>query len=255
MARKNWFSYGCYRIIRGLVKLFYPRITVVGEENLPEGSCIIVGNHTQMNGPICGELYFPGEPLIWCAQQMMHVKEVPGYAFQDFWSNKPKSTRWFYRILSYLIAPVSSCVFNNARTIAVYRDNRLISTYKQTVSALQNGERILIFPECNEPHNNIVNKFQDKFIDTARLYYKRTGKPLAFIPLYIAPALKTMYIGKPTYFCPDQPIEQERARICEYLMDEITKIAEGLTEHKVVPYLNIPRKNYPTNKSKERSIS
>ena len=34
-------------------------------------------------------------------------------------------------------------------------------------------------------------------------------------------------------------------------MDEITAIAESLPEHTVVPYRNIPKKDYPTNRPKE----
>ena len=246
--KKNPISYACFRVIRGLVWLFYPKMTVVGRENLPEDACIVVGNHTQMNGPICGELYFPGKRKIWCAHQMMYLKEVPAYAFQDFWSSKPKWTHWFYRLLSYIIAPVSSCVFNNANTIAVFRDNRLITTFKQTIAELENGGNVIIYPECYEPHNHIVYQFQDKFIDVAKLYYKRTGKAVSFVPMYIAPALKTMYIGKPTAFNPDVPMEQERQRIANYLMDEITVIAENLPRHRVVPYPNLPKKDYPYNK-------
>ena len=48
-----------YRAVRGLVRLFYPKVTVEGAENLPEGPCIAVGNHAQMNGPIACNLYFP----------------------------------------------------------------------------------------------------------------------------------------------------------------------------------------------------
>ena len=154
--KRNWFSYGCYRVIRWLVWLFYPKMKVAGAENLPEDACIVVGNHTQMNGPICGELYFPGERTTWCIQQMMHIKEVPAYAFQDFWSGKPKWTHWFYRLLSYIIAPISVCVFNNARTIPVYRDSRLITTFKLTISALQEGKNVIIFPEHAAPHNHII---------------------------------------------------------------------------------------------------
>ena len=55
------FSRICYKIIRYLVWVFYPKITVGGMENLPDEACIVVGNHTQMNGPIVGELYFPGD--------------------------------------------------------------------------------------------------------------------------------------------------------------------------------------------------
>lgn len=240
-----------YKVIKWLVKVFYPKIEVVGVDNLPDEPVMVVGNHTQMNGPIACELYFPGNRYTWCAGEMMHLKDVPAYAYKDFWSNKPKYIRWFYKLLSYIIAPLSVCVFNNAQTIGVYHDARIISTFKQTVQRLQEGSSVVIFPEHDVPHNHIICQFQDKFIDIAKLYYKRTKKELAFVPLYIAPTLKKMYLGKPIRFCAANLMEEERARICEYLMKEITEIAVSLPEHTVVPYNNVPKKDYPSNIPKE----
>ena len=242
-----------YRMIKGLVRLCYPRIQVVGTENLPEGPAVIVGNHSQMNGPIACELYFPGNHHTWCAGEMMQLKEVPAYAFQDFWSQKPRWIRWFYRLLSYLIAPLSVCVFNHANTIGVYHDSRIISTFKTTVQRLQEGSRIIIFPEHGAPCNHILCEFQDRFIDVARMYHKRTGQALHFVPMYLAPKLRTMYLGQPLPFRPDAPIEEERQRICRAMMEEITAMACALPEHTVVPYHNIPKKHYGTNIPKEVS--
>lgn len=247
MKKKNAVSYICFRVIRFCVWLFYPKMKVEGLEKLPDGPCIVAGNHTKMNGPICGELYFPGKRRTWCAHQMMYLKEVPAYAFQDFWSEKPKGIRWFYRILSYVIAPISACVFSNAKTIPVFRDNRLLTTFKLTISALDAGENVIIFPECYEPYNHIVHQFQTHFTDIAKLYYKRTGKALYFVPLYIAPSLRTMYLGDPIAYQPEEPMEEQRDKICNYLMDEITRIAVSLPRHIVVPYPNIPKREYPFN--------
>lgn len=240
-----------YRCIKGAVRVLYPRIQPVGVENIPPEPAILVGNHSQMNGPIACELYTPGEHSIWCAGQMMHLKEVPAYAYQDFWSKKPKYIRWFYKLLSYLIAPFSVCVFNNANTIGVYHDTRILSTLKNTVARLQEGANVVIFPEHDVPYNHILCQFQDRFIDVAKLYYKRTGKALAFVPMYLAPNRREMHFGKPIRFSPDRPIEEERKRICSYLMGSITELAVNLPEHIVVPYQNIPRKKYPSNLRKE----
>lgn len=255
MKKKNGFSYICYRVMRFWLWVFYPKVTVEGLGNLPDEPCIVVGNHAQTNGPICGELYFPGKRKIWCAHQMMYLKEVPQYAFADFWSGKPKWTHWFYKLLSYVIAPISVCIFSNANTIPVFRDNRLLTTFKQTISALEDGANVIIFPECYEPHNHIVYQFEDRFIDVAKLYHKRTGKTLSFAPLYIAPKLKKMYLGKPIAFDPDAPVEEQRQRICTYLMDEITKIAVHLPRHTVVPYPNISKKEYPVNIVSEETVN
>lgn len=240
-----------YKIIRWFVLLFYPKIRVIGAENLPEGEAIVVGNHAQMHGPIAGELYFPGKHYLWCAGQMMRLKEVPGYAFTDFWSFKPKSVQWLYRIASYLIAPLSVCVFNNAHTIPVYHDERIIRTFRLTVGRLQAGSRVIIFPERNERYNNILYAFQTKFVDVARMYWKKTGETVPFVPVYLAPKLKTMYIGEPIPFDPQAPIAQERERVCAALTEAITAMAAALPEHTVIPYRNIPRRDYPKNRPVE----
>jgi hypothetical protein len=245
--KKRGITWVIYRFAKWLVWLFYPKTAVVGTENLPKEPAIIVGNHAKMNGPIACELYFPGNSYTWCAGQMMHLKEVPDYAFQDFWSEKPKYIRWFYKLLSYIIAPLSVCVFTNANTIGVYHDTRVISTFKTTVTRLCEGANVVVFPEHDEPHNHIICQFQDRFIDIAKLYHKKTGKELHFVPMYLAPALKAMYLGKPIQFCAANPMDVERKRICDYLMEQVTEIACHLPEHKVVPYNNIPKKDYPSN--------
>ena len=244
---KKKISMLIYRVIKWFVWLFYPKIRSEGTENIPDEPVLFVGNHSQMNGPIACELYFPVERYTWCAGQMMHLKEVPDYAFGDFWIRKPKAVQWFYRLLSYIIAPFSVCVFNNAQTIGVYHDTRVMSTFKQTVNVLAEGKNVVVFPEKDAPHNHILCQFQERFVDVARLYYKKTGKALAFVPFYLAPNLKTMRFGAPIRFCPESSMEEERRRICEELMTSITCMAESLPPHRVVPYLNLPKKEYPFN--------
>lgn len=244
-----------YKIIRWFVWLFSPKFRLEKAEKLPEEPCVLVGNHSQMFGPIAAELFFPGRKEIWCAGQMMHYKEVPAYAYEDFWSFKPKAVRWFFRLVSYLIAPLSVCVFNNAHTIPVYHDMRLRNTYRLSMESLDAGENLVIFPEHNQHHNHILYDFQDKFIDLARFYYKKAGKELRFVPLYIAPKLGTMVLGEPIRFHAGAPIETERQRIKQELMDQITAIAVSLPEHTVVPYRNIRKRDYPKNIDREVSVS
>ena len=242
--------YPLFRAIRKAVDICYPKTEIAGYENIPDEACVIIGNHAQLHGSIVCELYFPDKFYTWCAGEMMELKEVPSYAYNDFWAQKPRILRPFFRLLACIIAPLSVVIFNNARTIGVYSDNRILSTFRETVAKLSEGNNVVIFPEHNKEYNNIIYDFQDGFVDIARLYFKRTGKELSFVPLYIAPMLKKMCLGKPIKFSSDAPISDERRRICDYLMNEISDIAGNLPEHTVVPYPNIPKKEYPTNKER-----
>ncbi|MBQ1385157.1 MAG: hypothetical protein IIY74_07155 [Firmicutes bacterium] len=237
-----------YRILIFFIKLFSPKYEITGTENIPEGPCIIAGNHSQMYGPIAAEFYTPGPHYIWCEAEMMVKEEVQEYAFNDFWSGKPGYIRWYFKLLSYLIVPISVLLFNNAHTIGVRHDMRVIGTFRETVEKLRQGYRVVIFPEDYDEHNNIVHDFRDKFIDTARFYYKKTGEELVFVPMYLCPRLRKMIFGAAVRFDASAPIDQERRRIADHLMDEITRIAIELPEHVIVPYPNIPKKDYPRSR-------
>lgn len=241
-------EYNIYRFVKLLVRLFYPKTKIEGTENLPDEPCVIVANHTQMNGPIISELYIPKKHYTWCAGQMTKLKEVPAYAYADFWSGKPKHIRWFYKLASYIIAPLAVLIFGNANIIPIYHDKRIISAFRESAKKLEQGANIVIFPEYSKPYSHIVCDFQEGFVDLARIYYRKTGKTLKLVPMYIASELKSAYIGKAVEFSPDEEIKTERKRICKYLMDEITKMAISLPKHKVVPYNNLPRKAYLFNK-------
>lgn len=244
---KKRISRLCYRVIKFFVWLFYPRTQVVGIENLPDEPCLLVGNHCQMHGPIVCELYFPGKRYTWCAGEMMHLKEVPAYAYKDFWSRKPKYIRWFFKLVSYLIAPISVCVFNNAETIAVYKDGRIMSTFRTSMEALKEGAHVIVFPEHDAPYNHILSEFLPGFVDVARLYHKRTGREVSFVPFYLAPDLRQMVLEKPLRFDAEAPIKEERERVTTKLMEDITQIALSLPRHTVVPYNNVSKKEYVCN--------
>ena len=236
-----------YRFIKASVRFFYLKMEVFGEENLPEGPCIVAGNHSQANGPVACELYFPGRHATWTIAEMMDRKTVPAYAYRDFWSKKPKGVRWFYKLVSHLIGPLSECIFTNADTIPVYKDRRIFETFQLTTDALKNGRRVIIFPEEYTEYNNIVHQFQTGFVDVAKRYYRETGEEISFVPLYVCPGLRRLVIGKPISYNHEAKIKDEQRRICRYLMDEISEMAYALPRHRVVPYPNVSKKDYPEN--------
>ena len=237
-----------FKFIRSIMRIFYKDRKLIGVENIPSEPSLIIGNHAQMHGPLSCEFFFPTKKYIWCIGEMTKCKEVPSYAYKDFWSLKPKWIRWFYKLLSYLIALPCSYALSRADTIAVYKDARILHTFRESVEKLGEGANIVIFPECPTKFNNIVNEFQDKFVDVARLYYKKYNKEISFVPMYNAATLKTIVFGKPIKFDVNKPIEEQRKVICDYLKKEITRLAEELPVHTVVPYLNVKKKNYPKSR-------
>lgn len=236
-----------YRLIYRIIWFLSPKYTLCGAEKLPDEPCVIIGNHCQMYGPIAAELYLPRPHYIWCIGEMMNRKEVPAYAFQDFWSMKPGAVRWFYRLMSHLIAPLAEYLFTNAHTIPVRHDARVMTTFRKSVDSLNNGADIVIFPEKNEPYNGILWRFQEHFADLAKMVYRKTGKAACFVPMYTAPRLSSIHFGEPVRYNPEAADAEERERICEAMMSAISDLAAALPQHTVVPYPNIPKGDYPLN--------
>ena len=81
---------------------------------------------------------------------------------------------------------------------------------------------------------------------------KKTGKEISFVPAYLAPSLKKIVFGKAIRYDGSAPAKAERDRISGYLKEEITRTAESLPRHRVVPYRNIPKKDYPWSRPEEK---
>ena len=230
-------------------KIAYRKTKIIGIENIPAENTVIVANHAQLNGPIIAQLFMPENCYIWANGQMFDPRDVPSYAMEDFFPFKNKVQRPIFRVASYILAPLMPCIIKNARAIPVYHDARIVSTFKRTIKMLSEGRNILIFPECHEKCNNIINRFRDNFVDVARLYYKRTGSLLKFVPMYIAPNLHRCYFGREIDYNPLSEAVEERHRITEHLASEITRLGRSLPEHTVIPFDNISSKKYISNKA------
>ncbi len=227
---------------------FYKKTQLQGLENLPDTPSIIIGNHAQAHGPLIAELKFPFKKKMWYNSELEDKTKYPEYAMNDFWRYKPRRMRWFYRAISRMTTWIFPCLLKEIEGIPVYRDSRVILTFKRTIESLNERYHVVIFPEKHQEYNNVVNEFQKGFVDLAKLYFKKTGKLLSFVPLYNAPKLKKAVFGKPIVFNPNLPLEEERSRICDYLKANITELAESLPPHTVVPYANIHKRKYPKSK-------
>lgn len=237
-----------FRFFVLLVRIFYRKRKLIDLENIPNEPCLIIGNHAQAHGPLCSQLFYDRYKYIWCIGEMSKLREVPAYAYKDFWMYKPKYIRWFFKIVSYLIAPICAYLFSRADTIPVYKDSRMRTTINMTLDKLYDGADVIIFPEKHVEFNEIVNEFQTRFIDLAKLYYKKHGIEISFVPMYNAAKLKTIIFGKPIKYDSTLDIDTQREKICKYLKEEITRIAKKLPRHKVIPYGNISKRDYPYSK-------
>lgn len=235
-----------FRFFMRLINVFYHKRSYTGVENI-KSPTVFVTNHSQIHAPLTHTLFFPTDAYFWCISDMTEFKKLPSHALNGFWPDKPKSVRWIYRLISYFLAP-TAWLFKRANTIPVYHDARVLDTFKMTIEKIKEGHDIIICPENFEGFDGITNDFHEKFIDLAKLYYKKYGEAITFTPMYTCPALKTNVIGEPVTYNPNAPIAEERKRIASYLKSTINSLAKSLPPHRVVPFANVGKNQQPMSR-------
>lgn len=237
---------GFYKLVLAFFKGRVNKGTIEYLEPLEPGNIMIV-NHAQMWAPIYFEIKIPHKRF-WCTQEVLHYKGCGDYCYKDWWSKKPAIFRPFFWLVAHLfVQPLAPKLFRCADTLPVYRDIRLRDTFKYSLESLEAGYTNIITPETHIEGNGIVNSFLPNFVDIARLYYKKSGKCLKFYPTYLTPVLNKIVVGHPITYNPEADFKQEKERIVTELEHAIYELAMTLPEHKVVPYENLKKKDWPTN--------
>ncbi|MCM1305895.1 MAG: hypothetical protein NC037_00255 [Bacteroides sp.] len=216
----------------------FPQPEVIFEEPIPDGETVVfTANHSGAYGPVNATLYFPHPSRPWTVAEILDKKLSADFIFYDFFAGAGKKCKFFWHVLSHLVAVLLRPLLLRAGGIPVYHDRRVTKTFEDSVAALKGGEHVVIFPECPERFSEHINDFYGGFAKLGLLYYKETGKNLKFYPTYIAHPLKKILVGKPVEFNPDDLGAQGRKQITEQLRDRTEELAKSLPPHKVQPFL------------------
>ncbi len=200
---------------------------------------VYICNHSGILGPVVNVKYFNKPKRIWLTCAMIDKVSGPNYFFHDMMlgrgSKNPKKTRRLAKFVFKLIYPL---IHNNKRFIIVNKSSRdIIKTFNESVDTLKSKQNIIIFPELHERYGKYINTFYRGFVTLGKYYYNETGKKLKFYPMYVPNGIRTINIGDPIEYNPDNNKKDEANRICEYLQEQIEQIGASLEEHKVIPYV------------------
>ena len=226
-----------YRAVTFIGRIMCPRSTVEFEAGEPEEPGVIVCNHAAMRGPIMITLYYGRPHKNWVITYALDREKTANFAFHDFFVGKGRRIKWPWRFLSWIVKLILPNVLEQADPIAVYHDGRVIGTFRESMKALGDGYDIVVFGESPERYSEYVNKMQQGIVDLAALYYRRTGKRLAFYPAYVEKKNRKIKIAPPILFDPDAPQTEQREAVCDRISSEIDRMAREMKPHRPVPFL------------------
>ena len=230
-------DYIYYKMIRGILRLVFPRAKTTYEIAPGDEPAVFVCNHAAVRGPVMMTLDFKRPHQTWTVSFALDSKKAKSYAFHDILMGESRRHKGFYRFLSRIIARMLPPLLHYSDTIPVYHDRGIVTTFKQSVQALNDGDDLVIFAESAARYSPYVCRLQEGFVDLARLYYKRTKKRLRFYPVYVEKKNAAITVGAPIAYDPDEPMESQRQRITAYLCENIDRLARGLPPHRPVPFL------------------
>ena len=141
--RKWWF-----RFMKKLMKCRYkePQFIYLGE---PFGNGgIILSNHEGTDAPLSLEIYCDKPLRMWGAWEMNSgVVKMYKYQSRVYYHEKKGWNLHLARLFCLIASPLTNLFYKGLNLISTYRDGRFLKTIRESVSAIQAGENIVIFPE------------------------------------------------------------------------------------------------------------
>ncbi len=184
----------------------------------PDNPLVFLGNHAEIYGPIASALCFPVPVRFWVISKMMFRKQdVRAYLYENTFSKKTFLPVFVRKLLAWILGWLSVNVMSSLRAIAVFRDSpmKLRQTIRESVSALENGENLMIFPEHPEGKyvKGGISELSPGFLMLAEAWWKKTGKKLRMMPVYANRDQRTFTFGDEIRYEPENGYAAEQERI------------------------------------------
>jgi len=226
-----------YKFVYCIGRLAFPRAKTVRESGEPDSPGIYVCNHAGIRGPAMMTLYYERPHRTWTISYTLDRSKCANFAFHDFFCGESRKHKGAWRVLSKAVGFIMPRLFASGDVIPLYHDKNVVKTVRQTLSALENGEDVVIFAESPVRFSEYVHELQTGFADIGYLYHLKTGKKLKFYPVYVEKKNRAIAVASPVEYDPSVPMREQRAAIASAVRDGIDRMARGLGEHKPVPFL------------------
>lgn len=175
------------------------RYAVRGLEHVAPGAALFIGNHLGSQGPIRAILSLPVRLHPWVIQQMAEHRLAPPYLYNDFVAKELHWLGWRGHALSWLLAQVAVTLIRGVGAVPVAKQDGLYgATYRQSLVLLEQGRRLLIFPEDPaQPADPATGRhpFGNGFAWLCHLYAREAGRPLPVHPFAVLPVQQLVAVS------------------------------------------------------------
>lgn len=188
------------RVIQAGYRIFHPGWRA---ENVPDGGrpVVFIIHHQNMFGPIHAIGILPVDAHMWSLECFTNQQTC----FEHYYTYTYQIRYGWSKPRSYIMAKICSLVvprlLNSFRAIPVRHDMGSMLTLRKALAALQRGEHMAICPdvEYSSPSPEMGEMYKG-FLLLGRMYQKKTGQALPYVPVYCSKVRKRVICGEPIVF-------------------------------------------------------
>ena len=210
-----------------------PNFIFLGEKFGSGG--IILSNHEGTDAPLSLELYCDKPLRMWGASEM-NSGLIPMYKYQTrvYYHEKKHWNLHLARLFCLIASPLTNLFYKGLRLISTYRDGRFRKTLNESISAIQAGENIVIFPEdSTKGYLEELEGFHLGFVALAEYCQKKGIDAVIFVSYFRKKDL-TYIIDKPVLYSELSKNGESREEIARKLLkrcNELGKMQFGVEEY------------------------
>ena len=225
-------------LVENVIRIFY-RHQVLAETPLShddDDPIIYMCNHGNMYGPVVGYVFTPTDVCPWTISNVMvDLDETVAYLYKYTFSHVSWIPKRLRMPITVLVSRLGHWGFRALESIPVYRDHpmELMKTFRSAMTAMERGDDMLIFPENPNAagaghgyeHQGVGELFSG-FAMIGQLWYRKTGRCCRFVPMYADQEARTLRVGTPVIYDPQNEAAAERQRISDEVAAEMNRLAD-----------------------------
>lgn len=194
--RKAWF-----RLLKQIMKIRYkePRFVYLGEKFGHGG--VILSNHEGTDAPMSLEIWNDAPTRMWGAHEMNSgLIKMYKYQTRVYYHEKKHWNLHLARLFCLIASPLTYLFYSGLNLISTYRDTRFIKTLRESISAIEEGQNIVIFPEdSTNGYLAELEGFHAGFVTLCETCLKK-GIDVPVYVTYFQKDTKTYIVDKPVMY-------------------------------------------------------
>lgn len=214
-----------FKFTRFIFRCFNKPYSVYREYD--EGApAVYIVHHQNLKGPIISMAWFDKPMHPWGLSVFFNHSECYRHYYKYTFTERFGMPKVIAAILTYPLSFYISGLMKSMEGIPVHRGSReVIETFSESLSALTRGESLLICPDIDySSEDEHMGEMYMGFLTLERMYIKKTGKHLAFVPLHIDSKKQHIHVGQSISFTSGVDFKQEREIVYNKLKEEFSRL-------------------------------